>query len=191
MHPIPVEIVPSHVHVSVADQASLFGEQSLTIAHRLSQNGQHALHETVEITGKLLKRSLKLRVLGPERKQTQVELTPTEAKFLGIEAPVAKSGDLAAAGSCVMIGPQGKVKAQAVIIPRPHLHCSPDEALALRLENGQEIAIDLLLDIPRTLEAVIVRVHPTYELRLHLHADIAREHWIAGPCYAEVRRIHR
>lgn len=192
MHPIPVEVVPSHVHVCAADYAVLFGENPATVAHRLSQYGQHVWEETIEISGKLLKRTLVVRVLGPERRATQVELTPTEAKYLGVDASFARSGDLARAGTCVLKGPSGKVTAQAVaIVPKPHVHCSPDEAAALRLENGQEVAVDLMLDTPRTIEGVVVRVHPTYQLRLHLHADIAREHWIAGPCYAELRNIAR
>ena len=189
MHSIPVEVVPSHIHLSAADYAVLFGDTSSTVAHRISQQGQHATDMHIEVRGRLLKRAISVRYLGPERKHTQVELTPTEAKYLGIEAPVVKSGILDDAGDCMLIGPAGKIASKAsVIIPRPHLHCSPDEASVLRLENGQEVSMELRLDTPRILEGVVVRVHPSYTLRLHIHSDIAREHWIMGPMYASLEK---
>lgn len=189
MHSIPVEVVPSHVHVSAADYAVLFGDVSATVAHRISQQGQHATDMTVEVRGKLLKRAVSVRYVGPERRTTQLELTPTEAKYLGIEAPFRRSGDLAGAGDCTLIGPAGKIVSKAsVIVPRPHLHCSPDEATVLRLENGQEVSMELHLDVPRILEGIVVRIHPSYTLRLHIHADIAREHWIMGPVYASLEK---
>lgn len=191
MHAIPVEVVPSHIHISTADYAVLFGDQSATVAHRISQQGQHATDKVVEVRGKLLKRAISVRYLGPERRQTQVELTPTEAKYLGIEAPVERSGNLNHAGDCVLVGPAGRVACKAsVIIPCSHLHCSPDEASVLRVEQGQVVSMELHLDEPRILEGIVVRVHPSYSLRLHIHADTAREHWIMGPAYASLEKHH-
>jgi putative phosphotransacetylase len=188
--PIPVEIIPSHAHLSEADHATLFGTgHAGTISTSLSQHGQYAYTETIEVFGKL-KRSLNLRVLGPHRRATQVELTPTEAGLLGITAPTSRSGDLAKAGKCRLKGPQGEVSATAVIIPKPHLHLSDAEAKYFRLENGREVAVDILGDAPRTLEGVIVRVHPTYRLRLHIHPDIAREYWLSGVLHARLREMN-
>ncbi|MFZ2682185.1 MAG: PduL/EutD family phosphate acyltransferase [Patescibacteria group bacterium] len=189
--PIPVEIIPSHIHLSAEDHAALFGTgHAGTVAVELSQHGQYAYTETLEIFGKL-KRSLQLRVLGPYRRATQVELTPTEALLLGINAPLAKSGDLAAAGDCRLVGPAGEVKAKAsVIVPMAHLHVSDTEAHALRLENGKRVALDILGDAPRTLKDVIVRVHPTYRLRLQVHADYARDYWLTGVLHARLRELN-
>ena len=189
--PIPVEVIPSHVHLSEADHATLFGPgHAGTISTALSQHGQYAYAETIEVFGKL-KKSLELRVLGPHRRGTQVELTPTEAALLGIVAPLARSGDLSKAAKCNLKGPGGEVKAAAVvIIPKPHLHVSDTEAKALRLENGKEVALDILGDNPRTLENVIVRVHPTYRLRLHVHPDLARQHWLTGVLHARLRELN-
>lgn len=184
--PIQVEIVPSHVHLSEADQATLFGSAfAATIAENLSQSGQYAYGETLDVTGRL-KRSLSLRVLGPCRRESQVEVTPTEAQLLGIDAPVAKSGDHGEAGTCSLRGPEGSVSAR-VIIPQPHLHCSDIEAEQLHVHNGKLVTIDLDLDRPCTLTDVIVRVHPTYRLRLHIHSDIAREYWLTGVVHGRVR----
>jgi putative phosphotransacetylase len=188
--PIPVEVIPSHIHLSEADHQQLFGSgHAGTIASELSQHGQYAYVETLQVFGKL-KRSLELRVLGPHRRVTQVELTPTEAALLGIVAPVAKSGDLSAAANCRLQGPAGELKVEAaVIIPKPHLHVSDVEAKALRLENGREVAMDILGSHPKTLEGIVVRVHPTYRLRLHIHPDLAREHWLSGVLHARLREL--
>jgi putative phosphotransacetylase len=189
--PIPVEIIPSHIHLSEADHAKLFGPgHAGTIATALSQHGQYAYAETVEVFGKL-KRGLELRVLGPHRRATQVELTPTEASLLGISAPTARSGDLSEAANCKLKGPGGEVKAEAVvIIPKPHLHVSDAEAKSLRLENGKEVALDVIGDTQRTLEGVVVRVHPTYRLRLHVHPDLARQYWLTGVIHARLREMN-
>jgi propanediol utilization protein len=189
--PIPVEIIPSHIHLSEADHSLLFGPgHAGTIANELSQHGQYAYAETVEVFGKL-KRGLVLRVLGPHRKATQVELTPTEAMMLGITAPLARSGDLSAAGKCRISGPAGDIQADlAVIIPKPHLHLSDAEAKTLRLTNGKEVVLDILGTAPQTLEGVIVRVHPTYRLRLHVHPDLAREYWLTGVLHARLRELN-
>lgn len=188
--PIPVEVVPSHVHLSEEHHLALFGAGHVgTVAHQLSQNGQFAYEETVEVFGRL-KRSLHLRVLGPNRKATQVELTPTEAQLLGLEAPVARSGHLRDAVSCRLKGPAGEIMVDAsVIIPRPHLHMSDVDAKALRLENGHEVAVDMLGDRPCVLEHVTVRVHPTYRLRLHVHADLARDEWLTGAHHVRIREL--
>lgn len=186
--PIPVEIIPSHLHLSEADHVSLFGAgHAGTISNSLSQHGQYAYAETVTVFGKL-KRGLELRVLGPQRKQTQVELTPTEAALLGIAAPLARSGDLSAAANCRLSGPRGEITAKAVVIvPKPHLHVSDTEAKAWRLENGKEVALDILGDSPRQLDGVVVRVHPSYQMRLHVHPDLARDYWITGVVHARLR----
>lgn len=184
--PIPVEVIPSHVHLSEDDQATLFGGAfASTIAENLSQSGQYAYSETLDVSGRL-KRSLRVRVLGPCRRDTQVELTPTEAQLLGIDAPVAKSGDHSDAGSCTLRGPEGTVTARAVV-PQPHLHCSDVEAAQLHVHNGKIITIDFDLDRPCTLTDVVVRVHPTYHLRLHIHQDIARDYWLTGVVHGRIR----
>lgn len=186
--PIPVEIIPSHVHLSDADFRAVFGAgAAATVQHPLSQTGQYAYAEHVEVRGKL-KRTLSLRVLGPSRKATQVELTPTEAQLLGVDAPVARSGDMSNAADCAVRGPAGEVVAKAsVIIPQPHLHCSDVEAEALHVINGKIVTLDFMGEHPGALENVTVRVHPTYRLRLHVHPDIAREHWLLGVVHARIR----
>ncbi len=188
--PIPVEVIPSHVHLSEDHHRALFGDGHVgTVRYELSQTGQFAYEEIVEVVGKNGE-SISLCVLGPSRKVTQVELTPTEARLLGIDAPNAKSGDLAAAGFCTLKTAHGSVDAAAsVIVPKPHLHLSDAESIALRLKNGSVVRVDVVGDIPRLFEDVVVRVHPTYRARLHIHPDIARGAWLHSGAHVRVRDI--
>jgi propanediol utilization protein len=188
--PIPVEVVPSHVHLSEAHHQTLFGDGHMgTVRQELSQTGQFAYEETVEVVGENGE-SIVLRVLGPHRKATQIELTPTEARLLGIDAPIAKSGDLAIAKPCTLRAAHGSIDAAAsVIIPKPHLHLSDTEASSLRLANGATVRVDVVGDVARVIENVVVRVHPTYRARLHIHPDIARDIWLHTGAHVRVRDI--
>jgi putative phosphotransacetylase len=188
--PIPIEIVPSHIHLSEEHQVVLFGVgMASTITHTLAQSGQFAYAQSLEVFGKL-KRSITLRVLGPYRQNTQVELTPTEAALLGLNALVARSGDASRAATCRLVGPAGEVMAEAsVIIPQAHLHCSDTEAASLHLTNGKIVEVEIIGDQPVILTNIIVRVHPSYRLRLHIHPDIAREYWISGVVHGKLRVV--
>ena len=185
--PIPVDVVPSHVYLSQKDQTTLFGSgYAMTIEGELTQGGQHYYEETVEVFGKL-KRSLSLRVLGPNWENSFVELTPTEAVFLGLSAKEARSGDLSEAVACRLVGPKGEVTLKkGVIISRPHLRCSPQDARAFHLQNHDEISVEIMGNRPRTLEGVLVRVHPTFSLQLDINADQARDFWITRPTHARI-----
>lgn len=188
--PIPVEVMSSHVHLSETHHRVLFGDGHMgTVRQPLSQTGQFAYEETVVVVGENGRR-LTLRILGPHRKATQVELTPIEAVFLGIDAPQARSGDLSAAATCTLETEHGSISAPAsVIVPAMHLHFSDTEAEVLRLENGARVRVDVVGDVVKVIEDVIVRVHPTYRARLHIHADDARDLWLQGGAHVRVRDI--
>ncbi len=188
--PIPVEVVPSHVHLSESHLQVLFGDgNGGTVRHELSQTGQFAYEEAVDVVG-ANGESIVLRVLGPHRKVTQVELTPTEARLLGIDAPLAKSGDLASAQTCTLRTAHGTIEATAsVIVPKCHLHLSDTEAISLRLTNGATVRVDVVGDTSRVIEDVAVRVHPTYRARLHIHSDVARDVWLHSGSHVRVRDI--
>lgn len=188
--PIPVEVVPSHVHLSEDHQRILFGERHMgTVFQSLSQTGQFAYEESVEVVGTNGQR-LKLRVLGPSRRATQVELTPTEAVLLGIEAPLARSGDLERAEMCRLETEHGTLDVPlSVIIPEKHLHLSDTEAKEARLTTGSVVRVDVIGDSVQILENVVVRVHPTYRARLHIHSDVARDEWMHTGMHVRIRDI--
>lgn len=188
--PIPVNILPSHVYLSQDDQAAIFGVgHPMTIAQEHTQVGQVVYEEMVEVFGSL-KRSLQLRIMGPNWAQSHVELTPTEAAFLGLKInQEVKSGDLSNAVACRLVGPAGEVKLiQGAIIPAPHLLCSPKEADELHVMNGEKIEVDFVGERSYSLSGIIVRVHPTFRLRLEMHQDYARKLWITRPTHANLRQ---
>lgn len=184
--PIHVDVLPSHVYLSEEDQATLFGVgHPMTIFTESSQTGQVVYEEKVEVFGSV-KRSLKLRVLGPNWKESHVEVTPTEAAFLGLKIKdEVKSGDMSIASGCTLVGPNGEVKIiNGIIIPRPHLLCSPEEAASLHISNGDTISVKIVGEKQQELGDIVVRIHPTFRLRIQIHQDYARELWIVRPTHA-------
>jgi putative phosphotransacetylase len=186
--PIPLDIIPSHVYLSQEDQDTLFGVgHPMTVSEKLSQPGQYVYEESVDVFGKL-KRSIKLRILGPIWESSHIEITPTEAAFLGLNLEEVKSGDTRAAGKVRLTGPHGEVElAKGAIIPRPHLLCAPSDAESLHVSNGDEIAIDIISEKPKSMHGLIVRVHPAFRLRVEMHADYARDLWITRSTHARIR----
>lgn len=144
----------------------------MTPLKELSQTGQFAYEEKVIVKGS--KGQAEARVLGPCRKQTQVELAFSDGFKLGIETPVRVSGDLAGTGKCELIGPKGSVElSEGVINDARHLHVSDKEAEELRLKNGDTISVRLPGETPITVHAVAVRVHPSFRMNIHLDTDEA------------------
>lgn len=173
----PVVVQHRHVHLSEEDQAKLFGEDAApTPVRQLEHQGQVVYRETVDLVGKS-GRLERVRVLGPAREKTQVEVSATDAFALGIDAPVRLSGDLTKSGSCELVGPAGKLKVKsAVIIPARHLHCPSAESKKLGLVQGQ--ILSLKTPDGTEIEHVTVRIHPTFRPAFHLAADEAAEYWL-------------
>ncbi len=184
--PIPVDIIPSHVYLSVEDQSVLFGSgHPMTVGGELSQPGQLYYEETVEVFGRL-KRGLILRVLGPNWARSIVEVTPTEAAYLGISAKELKTGEEGV--KCRLVGPAGEVVLdEGISVPKPHVLCSADEARAHHLQNGSEVAVMISGDRMQRIEEVVVRVHPMFRWRLEIHQDYARDLWLTRPTHARIQ----
>jgi len=189
-HPIPIEVIYSHVHLSEEHKKVLFGERnSGTIRQEISQTGQFAYEETVDVVGSNGK-TLTLRVLGPSRKSTQVELTRGEAELLALNTPEAISGDFGLAADCALKTENGEVIAtKSVIIPRAHIHLSDSDARTLRLEHGSVVRIDVIGNGAQVIDDIVVRVHPTYRARMHIHADDARDLWLSSGTHIRIRDL--
>jgi putative phosphotransacetylase len=171
---VPIEYSARHVHLSQADQDILFGAgYEMKPLKELSQTGQFAYEEKVTVRGP--KGEFEVRVLGPCRKQTQVELAWSDGRKIGTEAPVRVSGDLAASGGGVtLVGPKGEVTLkEGVINDERHLHCSDSEAAALGLKTGDMIDVAVPGDTPIIVQEAVVRVHPSFRLNIHLDTDEA------------------
>ncbi len=172
--PIPVEVSAHHVHLSQADVDRLFGEgYELTPEHELSQPGQFACREKVNLVGPKGRIS-DVRVLGPTRKETQVEIAMTEQFRLGIQAPIRESGDLADTPGLTLEGPAGTVAIpRGVICAQRHIHMSPEDAMNFRVRDKYVVRVRIDGDRELVFGDVVVRVSPNYRLAMHIDTDEA------------------
>lgn len=170
---VRIEYSARHVHLSQEHQDILFGPgYEMKKLKELSQTGQYAYEEKVIVKG--TKGQAEARVLGPCRKQTQVELAFSDGFKLGVETPVRVSGDLAGTGKCELVGPKGAVELEeGVINDQRHLHISDKEAEGLGLKTGDVISVRLPGQTPITVHDVAVRVHPSFRMNIHLDTDEA------------------
>ncbi len=170
-----VETSARHVHVTQEHLEKLFGEgYELTVRKMLSQPGQFASNEKVTVVGP--KGELKCSILGPVRKETQIEVSLTEARQLGIKAPVRESGDIAGSAGCKLIGPAGEVEVtEGVIAAKRHVHMTPEDAEHYGVENGQIVSVKVFngVDDSRALvfDNTVVRVSKSYALAMHIDTD--------------------
>ncbi|MFA6215344.1 MAG: PduL/EutD family phosphate acyltransferase [Patescibacteria group bacterium] len=171
-----IEISAHHCHISRVDLDAIYGSNyKLTPIKSLSQTGQFACREMVKIKvgGKILEN---VRILGPERKNTQVEISQTEAYHLKVKPPVVECTCPQKAGSCLIaeiIGPKGKVSRCALIIAQRHFHTDPKTAEKLKLTDGRLISVKIPGRRSLTLHQVLVRVNPNFKPRIHLDTDEA------------------
>ncbi len=170
--PIPIEVSAHHVHLSQADVERLFGAgHQLTPEHELSQPGQFACEEKVDLVGPK-GRIANVRVLGPTRKETQVEIAMTEQFKLGIQAPIRESGDLANTPGAVLEGPAGSAPIpRGVICAQRHIHMSPDDAMRFRLRDKYVVRVKVEGDRELIFGDVVVRVNPNFRLAMHIDTD--------------------
>ncbi|MGV8079691.1 MAG: acetate/propionate family kinase [Syntrophales bacterium] len=171
---IPLSTSAHHVHLSRADFDVLFGPGGdLTPRSDLSQPGQFAALEAVNLVGPK-GRIEKVRILGPLRKESQVEVSRTEQFKLGIDAPIRDSGDLEGTPGIVMEGEKGSVRLEkGVISAKRHIHMSPEEALNLGLRDRDVVMVKVKGVRELIFGDVLIRVHPTYRMDMHLDTDEA------------------
>ena len=187
MKPI-IETSARHVHVSEADLAILFGEGAkLTPKKDLSQPGQYACAERVNVIGPK-KSIMNVSILGPTRPATQVEISLTDARTLGVVAPVRESGDVAGSAGCILEGPCGKVElTEGVIVAKRHLHTTPEDAAVLGVEDKEIVSLKVESD-GRSLVFgdVVVRVSPKFATAVHIDTDEANAAGLSGEVYGEI-----
>ncbi len=173
MH-VPVAVSARHIHLSQADVEQLFGEgYELTPLRALSQYGQFAANETLVIKTERSQFDT-VRVVGPVRRRTQVEISRTDAIRLGIKPPVRISGDLLHSPGITLIGPAGSIElAEGVIIAARHVHMSPEVAAQLGVKERQTISVRINGPRPLTLERVHARISPLFTLEMHIDTDDA------------------
>ncbi len=159
-----------HVHLCDEDFRELFGYDEPTVKTNVRQRGEFAANETVTLHGP--KGSMRVRVMGPNRSATQVELSRTDCFALGIKAPMAQSGFLDEAGPVEIEGPKGRVKCDhAAIVAGRHIHMGPDDAAKLGLKNHDRVSVLFGGERGARLDNFLIRVKDSYTQELHLDTD--------------------
>jgi len=170
----PIEVSAHHIHLATSEIESLFGAGSkLTLRSDLSQPGQFACEETVNLAGPK-GRVERVRVLGPERKESQVEISMTEEFKLGIKAPIRASGDLEGSPGITLEGSKGTCDVpKGVICSFRHIHMAPEDALSLGLKDRDIVQVRVEGERTLIFGDVLVRVHPDFRLSMHIDTDEA------------------
>ena len=173
MAQVLIETSARHVHLSKEHIDILFGAgHELTFQKALSQPGQFACEERVTVVGE--KKEIKnISILGPARSATQVEVSLTDARTLGVKAPVRESGDIAGSGACKIIGPCGEVEiSEGVIAAKRHIHLTPEAAAEMGVKDKQIVCVKIDSDGRKTIFGdVVIRVSDKFSPAMHIDTD--------------------
>lgn len=185
-----VETSARHLHVTKEDLATLFGpDAKLTNKKDLSQPGQFACSEKVTIVGP--RGQFNASILGPERSATQVEISASDARTLGVTAPIRESGDIAGSAGCKLVGPCGEVELkEGVIIAKRHIHFTPADAAEHGVQDKDIVWVKV--DTPERkliFGDVVVRVSDKFAAAMHLDTDEANAAGCAGEVYGEIVKL--
>ncbi len=183
-----VETSARHVHVTEEDLEILFGKgYQLTHKKDLSQPGQFACEERVDVVGS--KKTLTgVSILGPVRPATQVELSLTDARSIGVSAPIRESGDVAGSGACKLVGPKGEVELkEGVIAAKRHIHMTPEDAQQMGLKDKDVVSVKVPSNGRELIFGdVVVRVSSKYALAMHIDTDESNAACVAPGTMGEI-----
>ena len=190
---VMVETSAHHVHVTKETLEALFGKgATLTNKKNLSQPGQFACVEKVTVVGP--KSEMKMSILGPERSADQVEISLTDARKLGIAAPVRESGDIAGTPGCKLVGPEGEVEIECgVIAAKRHIHLDPKTAEEFGLKDKQLVSVKVGENTGRatTFGDVVIRVNANYAPAMHIDTDESNAAGLGGTVDGEIIAKYR
>lgn len=185
---ILVEVSSRHVHLSSKDFISLFGQDAtLSKKKKLSQPGQFLAHEKVTISGP--RDSINnVAIIGPFREKTQIEISLTDARKLGIAVPIRESGNTQSAPDCTLCGPCGQLHLKnSIIAVLRHLHLDPRTAANLDLFDGQTAEVLVATESrPTIFQNVLVRVHENFCPTFHIDTDEANAAGVFGEIFGEI-----
>ena len=172
---VPVGVSNRHIHLTQADVETLFGAgYQLTPMKDLSQPGQYACKETLTLIGPAMRPIEGVRVLGPVRKSSQVEISATDSYVLKVKPPVRESGNIAGSAGVTIVGPKGIVQLkEGCIIANRHIHMSPEDGKKFGVKDGETVTVDVEGKRRTRWYDVQVRVHPEFRLEMHIDTDDA------------------
>jgi len=186
---VEVEVSARHVHLTAADVEILFGKGGTLHEKRpLSQPGQYLCEERVNLIG-AKGRKERVAVLGPVRKETQVELSAGDCIALGISAPLRESGKLSGAALITIEGPCGTLTdVPAAIVAHNHIHVTPEMAAELNLKDEEHVDVQIVTERPLVFQDVIIRISGQYRFRMHVDQDEANAAAINGFTLGRIQR---
>ena len=169
---IKIEVSARHLHLKKSDFEKLFGEGAkLTIKAKLSQPGMFAANEMVSIKNENFKID-NLRIVGPLRDYTQIELSKTEARKFKIDPPLRRSGDIENSPGIIVVGPKGEVKINnGVIIAKRHIHMTPKDAEEINAQDGDLLKVKIEGERGLIFENIVARIDKNFSLAMHIDTD--------------------
>jgi putative phosphotransacetylase len=171
---IPIGISARHVHLTQEHVDELFGKGYQLTKKKELMGGQFASNELVTLVGTKLRAIENVRILGPCRKASQVEVSQTDTIRLGVKAPVRESGKIEGSAPIALVGPKGVVYLEeGCIVAKRHIHMSTDDAKRFGVTNGQSVKVRFDTEKGGIMEDVIIRVDPTFTLEMHIDTDEA------------------
>lgn len=171
---VPVGVSARHVHLTQADVETLFGEGYRLTKKKDLMGGQFASNECVTLVGLKLRAIENVRVLGPVRKASQVEISATDAIKLGLNAPIRESGKTAGSAPIAIVGPKGVIYLkEGCIIAKRHIHMTPKDAAAAGVADGQEVSVKAENERGTVFNHVQIRVDESFTLEMHIDTDEA------------------
>ncbi len=171
---VPVGVSARHIHLTQEHVEALFGEGYHLTKKKDLMGGQFASNETVTIVGLKLRAIENVRVLGPVRKASQVEISATDAMKLGIAAPIRESGNIAGSAPIAVVGPKGALYLkEGCIIAMRHIHMSPADAMAAGVKDGDIVSVKADNERGTVFGQVKIRVNESFTLEMHIDTDEA------------------
>ena len=171
---VPIGVSARHAHLTKEDVETLFGSGYELTKKKELMGGQFASNEIVTIVGLKLRAMENVRILGPIRKASQVEISSTDSIKLGIKTPIRESGDIKDSAPIAIVGPKGVVYLkEGCIIAKRHIHMSPSDAKAAGVNNGDTVSVKVENERGTTFNHVQIRVDDSYTLEMHLDTDEA------------------
>ena len=171
---IPIGISARHIHLTQEDVEKLFGEGYQLTKRSELMGGQFASNEQCTIVGLKLRAIENVRILGPVRSKSQVEISATDARTLGVKAPTRQSGDIAGSAPIALVGPKGAIYLkEGCIVAARHIHMPPADAEAAGFKDGDMVSVRMGDERGALLEQVKIRVDESFTLEMHIDTDEA------------------
>lgn len=171
---VPVGVSARHIHLTQQDVEKLFGEGYQLTKKKELMGGQFAANEQCTVVGLKLRAIENVRILGPVRKQSQVEISATDARTLGVNAPLRQSGDTKGSAPVALVGPKGVVYLdEGCIVAARHIHMTPAQAASVSLKDGDYVSVRMGNERGAVLDNVKIRVDESFSLEMHIDTDEA------------------